>query len=214
MRGFMAGATSTGLSVAMQHAGGKIVGMAAGHLGQQVGRRGRHHDQVGLARQADVADLALVVEVEQFGEHALVGQRADRERRHELLGGPGHHGAHGDAALAQAADQVEALVGRNPAADDENDRAWRGLLHVKQSRRGPRRDAMLGLLRHVSPHLVRGLERDAVALAQVGDQMPVVDGGNAELGGRQAGFCEEGLDLGQQLFRCTAHSHSMMGNYP
>ena len=56
-----------------QHAGGEIVGMAAGHLGQQVGGGRRHHDQVGLARQADVADLALVVEVEQLGEDALVG---------------------------------------------------------------------------------------------------------------------------------------------
>ena len=44
--------------------------------------------------------------------------------------------------------------------------------------------------------------------------MPVVDRGNAELGGRQAGFGQEGLDLGQQLFRYAAHSHSMMGNYP
>ena len=49
MRGFMAGATSTGLSVAHQHAGGEIVGMAAGHLGEQIGGGRRHHDQVGLA---------------------------------------------------------------------------------------------------------------------------------------------------------------------
>ena len=97
MRGFMAGATSTGLSVAISTAGGEIVGMAAGHLGQQVGGGGRHHDQVGLARQADVADLALVVEVEQLGEHALVAERAHRQRRDELLRRPGHDRAHADA---------------------------------------------------------------------------------------------------------------------
>ena len=68
-----------------QHAGGEIVGMAAGHLGQQVGGGRRDHDQIGLARQADVADLALVVEIEQLGEDAVVGERADRQRRDELL---------------------------------------------------------------------------------------------------------------------------------
>ena len=95
--------------------------MAAGHLGEQVGGGRRHHDQIGLARQADVADLALVVEVEQVGEHALVAERADRQRRDELLRRPGHHRAHGDAALAQAADQLEALVGGDAAADDQHD---------------------------------------------------------------------------------------------
>ena len=54
-----------------QHAGGEVVGMAAGHLGQQVGGGRRHDDQRGLARQPDVADLALVVEIEQLGEHAI-----------------------------------------------------------------------------------------------------------------------------------------------
>ena len=95
--------------------------MAAGHLGDEVCGGRRHHDQVGLARQADVADLALVVEIEQLGEDALVGERADRKRSDELLRGPGHHGAHGDAALAQATDQIEALVGGDAAADDQND---------------------------------------------------------------------------------------------
>ena len=104
-----------------QHAGGEVVGVAAGHLGDQVGGGGRHHDQVGLARQADVADLALVVEVEQLGEDAIVAERADRQRRDELLRRLGHDRTHGDAALAQAADQLEALVGGDAAADDEHD---------------------------------------------------------------------------------------------
>ena len=62
--------------------------MAAGHLGEQVGGGRRDDDQVGLARQADVADLALVVEIEQVGEHAIAGQRADRQRRDELPAPP------------------------------------------------------------------------------------------------------------------------------
>ena len=102
-----------------QHGGWQIVGMTAGHLGEQVGGGRRDHDQVGFARQADVADLALVVEVEQLGEHALVAERADRQRRDELLRRPGHDRAHGNAALAQPADQVEALVGGDAAADDQ-----------------------------------------------------------------------------------------------
>ena len=72
MRGFMAGATSTGLSVAISTQTGEVVGVAASHLGQQVGGGRRDHDQVGLARQPDVADLALVVEIEQLREHAIV----------------------------------------------------------------------------------------------------------------------------------------------
>ena len=141
MRGFMAGATSTGLSVAISTRAGEVVGVAAGHLGQEVGGGGRHHDQVGLAREADVADLALVVEVEQVGEDALVAQRRHRQRRHELLRRPGHDRAHADAPLAQPPDQLQALVGGNAAADDQHDAGPRhpigDLFHVKQSPPAP-----------------------------------------------------------------------------
>ena len=85
MRGFIAGATSTGLSVAISTVDGEVVGVSAGHLGEQVGRRRRDDQEVGLARQPDVADLLLVVEVEQVGEYAVRGQRADRQRGNELL---------------------------------------------------------------------------------------------------------------------------------
>ena len=95
--------------------------MAAGHLGQEVGGRRRNNQHIGLARQADVADLALVVEVEQVNEHALIGQRADGERRHEAGCSRGHDHADMVAALAQAADEVEALVGGDAAADNQED---------------------------------------------------------------------------------------------
>ena len=77
MRGFIAGAISTGLSVASSTARGEIVGMAVRHLGHQVGGRGRDDDEIGVARQPDVADVELGRGVEQVGEGAL----ARRARR-------------------------------------------------------------------------------------------------------------------------------------
>ena len=40
-----------------QHRGREIVGVAVRHLGHQVGGRGRDHDEIGVARQPDVADV-------------------------------------------------------------------------------------------------------------------------------------------------------------
>ena len=47
--------------------------------------------------------------------------------RDEILRGLGHDHPHRDAALAQPADQVERLVGRDPARDDEQDLVRRRL---------------------------------------------------------------------------------------
>ena len=110
-----------GLVGRQQHGGGEIVGVAAGHPRDEVGSSRRDDDEVGITGEADVADLALVVEAEQVGQHPLVRQRADRQRRHEALAGSRDHRAHGDAALGKAPDQVEALVGGDAAADDEED---------------------------------------------------------------------------------------------
>ena len=181
--------------------------MTARHLGEQVGSGRRHHDQIGLARQADVADLALVVEIEQLGEDAIVAERADRERRDELLRRPGHHHAHGDAALAQPPDQVEALVGGDAAADDQQHPMAGGDCFTGSS--PSRSDAALA--RHVGAHAVGGLERNAVALAQLGHQMAVVDGGHTELAGRDIKLGEETLDLAQQLPGCSAHVGILWG---
>ena len=76
--------------------------MAAGHPGEEVGGRRRDHDEIGLARQPDVADIVFVVAREEVGEDPSAGERADRERRHEFLRRPGHHRADGEAALARA----------------------------------------------------------------------------------------------------------------
>ncbi len=105
--------------------------MSARHLGEQVGRCRRHDQEIGVARQADVSDLLLVIEIEQIREHALRRQGADRKRRHELGRGTRHHGAYGGAALAQPADEVEALVGGDAAADEEQNTL---LFHVGRSK--------------------------------------------------------------------------------
>ena len=44
--------------------------MAARHLGHQVGGRRRDHDEIGLARQPDMADVELARRIEQVGEGA------------------------------------------------------------------------------------------------------------------------------------------------
>ena len=70
-----------------QHRGREIVGVAVRHLGHQVGGRGRDDDEIGVAREADMADVELGCRIEQVGEGALARERADRQRRDELLRG-------------------------------------------------------------------------------------------------------------------------------
>ncbi len=93
--------------------------MTARHLGHEVGGCGRNHDEIGLAGKADVADLAFLVEVEQIDEHAVAGECADRQWRHELGRSLGHDGANGVSALARPTDQVQAFVSGDAAADDQ-----------------------------------------------------------------------------------------------
>ena len=95
--------------------------MAARHLRHDVGRCRRNHDKVGLARQPDVADVVLVLAVEQVREHLAAGERADRKRRHEFPRALGHDGPHVDPALAEPPDQVERLVGGDAAGNDQQD---------------------------------------------------------------------------------------------
>ena len=72
-------------AVSQQDRGGEIVGTAGRHPRHQVGGRRRHDDHIGFARQADVADVVLVVAIEQIGEDRAAGERADRQRRDEFL---------------------------------------------------------------------------------------------------------------------------------
>ena len=102
-----------------EHGAGQIIGMAAGHLRHQIGGGRGHHDQIGLAREADVADLALVIEVEKIGEDPVVGQGTDRQRCDELLRCSRHDCTHRYSAFPCAPDQLQAFVGGDAAADDQ-----------------------------------------------------------------------------------------------
>jgi hypothetical protein len=68
-----------------QDRGGEVVGQSGRHLGHEVRGRGRDHDQVGIARKLDVADIGLVLAVEQVRMRPLPRQRGDGEGRHEML---------------------------------------------------------------------------------------------------------------------------------
>ncbi len=53
--------------------------MAARHFGHQVGGRRRDDDEIGVARQPDMADVELALRIEQIG----VGALAARARRRQ-----------------------------------------------------------------------------------------------------------------------------------
>ena len=89
------------------------------HLRHEIGGGGRDHDEIGLTREADVPDVELGGKIEKFGEGPLARDCADRKRGHEFLRRTGHDHAHFGAALTQSADQVQALIGRDPDGDDE-----------------------------------------------------------------------------------------------
>src|SRR3546814_10617718 len=63
--------------------------------------------------------------VEEAGVNLILAQRRERQRRHELLARAGQDAAHGHARLAQQPHKLDRLIGRDAAADDEQD-AFRG----------------------------------------------------------------------------------------
>ena len=71
-----------------QHRGGEIVGMAARHLRHQIGGGRRDHDQIGVARQPDMADVEFALRIEQIRIGALAAQGAGGERRDEMAARP------------------------------------------------------------------------------------------------------------------------------
>jgi len=104
-----------------QQGRGEVVGEALGHLGHEVRGSGRHHQEFGAARQLDMAHLGLVGEREQVVVDPAAREARHRQRCDEALGGFRHHGPDLGAALAQPADQVERLIGRDAAPDDQQD---------------------------------------------------------------------------------------------
>ena len=128
----------------------QVIGETMRHLGDQIGGRRGDHDQVRLARQADMADLGLVGQREQVGEHPLPGQAGHRERGDELGAGAGQDAAHAKLALAQSADQLQRLVGGDPAGNDQQNATV--LLHRTRPGSGrppaPERPSRVGNQRH------------------------------------------------------------------
>ena len=106
----------------------EIVGEAERHVGDEVGGRRRDDQEVGLARELDVAHARLFRRGEQVGADRLAAERLGRKGRDEPLGRGGHGDAHRRAAFAQAANQVERLVGRDAAANDQQDAGARECL--------------------------------------------------------------------------------------
>ena len=104
-----------------QHGGGEVVGEAGGHAGEQVGGGGRHHDQVGVAGELDMAHFAFVGERKQVGIDAVLAQRLQGERGRELRPACGQHATHGAAFGPQQADQRGHLERRDPSGNDQQD---------------------------------------------------------------------------------------------
>ena len=102
-----------------QQGRGQIISPPLRHLGHQIGGCGCHDDQIGNAAQLDMAHLGLGGQIEQIGMHLFARQRRDRQRRDEFLPCAGQHRRHRRATFAQAADQIQRLVGGNAAADDQ-----------------------------------------------------------------------------------------------
>ncbi len=68
-----------------------------------------------------MAHLHLVLQLEERGVDRLLGKRGEGERRDELGTGLGQHTADAMSALAKQPDKLARLVGRDAAADDQED---------------------------------------------------------------------------------------------
>ena len=121
MRTFMAGAASTVLSVASRTVEARSSARPMRHLGEKIGGRRRHDDEIGLARETDMADLGLILEVEELGEGPLLGEHRERKRRDERGAAARQDGAHRAPRSFKPAHEIEALIGGDAAADDQED---------------------------------------------------------------------------------------------
>ncbi len=102
-----------------QRVGEQVVGQAVGRLGEQVGRRRRHHDELGLLADPHVRHLVDVGP--HLGADRLARQGGPGGSAHELEGGSGRDDGDVVAGLGEAAQQLTGLVRSNPAAHAEDD---------------------------------------------------------------------------------------------
>ena len=101
--------------------GRQIVGDACGHLRQQVGSGGAHHDEVRFAAELDMPHLDLVLEIEQRGIDLVLAQSGKRHRGNELLAAIGQHTGYLPTRLADQAHELARFVGGDAPADNEQD---------------------------------------------------------------------------------------------
>ncbi|MOA27453.1 hypothetical protein D3C78_1483340 [compost metagenome] len=93
--------------------------MALGQAGQQVGGARRDHDAIGPACQFNVAHGLFGSAVPQRGAGRLAGKGLEAEWGDELLGAGRHRHLHQRTGITQASNQFQGLVGRDPAADTQ-----------------------------------------------------------------------------------------------
>ena len=67
--------------------------------------------------------LVFLGQRKQVAVNGLAAQGLRRQRRDELPGARGQHATHRRAALLEAADEVEALIGGDAAGDDQENAA-------------------------------------------------------------------------------------------
>ena len=121
MRGFIAGASRIGLSVASSTAVARssawppaILAIRSAVAGATTMRSVSRASRIWPTSNSLCASNKSVI-------GALAGERAGGERRDEMLRGLREDAAHAHAAVLQAADEIERLIGGDAAADDEKD---------------------------------------------------------------------------------------------
>ena len=97
----------------------QVVAESVRDFREEIGRRGRDHDDVPVARELDVAHAVGHARVPHVRMHRLSGERLQRRRRNEATAGFGHDDAHVGAGLDEKARQLRRLVGGDPAGDPE-----------------------------------------------------------------------------------------------
>ncbi len=98
----------------------RVVGDAGGEFGEAVGRRRRDEEKLGPAGQLDVIDAAVTGIAPLIEDDAVIGNRGERERRHEPRRVGSEDDAHVRAGIAQPAHEVGSLVCGNAAGHAEN----------------------------------------------------------------------------------------------
>ena len=95
MPGFIAGATSTVRPVASSTADARSSAWPPAIFAMRSAVAGAT-DDVGLAREPDMADVEFGRSIEQIGERLLAAERAGGKRRDEFLRRRGENAAHGE----------------------------------------------------------------------------------------------------------------------